>query len=94
MKYVLILLSMFLLSACEPISTDNTPDNRSDTTHESNSNNRYSPQKIDDNSYYVYKSTKASQRVTRIEFNDAICFISTNTSNFDTALSCIPKPHL
>lgn len=97
MKYVMILLSMFLLSACDPISTDSNDqsisNDQSNNTIQSNAN-KYIPEKIDDNSYYVFKSIKSSQRVTRIEFNDAVCFISTNTSNYDTALSCIPKQNL
>ncbi|AFC21923.1 hypothetical protein GAP32_465 [Cronobacter phage vB_CsaM_GAP32] len=109
MKKVLLLLGILVLVGCEPFpdkpsssSTDSsasTESTQSAPESESESSDiSYKAQKnirISDNEVVIYQGSMNNvQTVKRVEDKDAVCWVTMNSKDWTSSISCLPRSQL
>ncbi|AQW89005.1 hypothetical protein pEaSNUABM50_00502 [Erwinia phage pEa_SNUABM_50] len=95
MKYILVLISALLITGCEPVSADNTSTNapkQNNSKYDSNESN-FDPVRLSENTVVLYGTSNNQVLLKRVEDVDGTCWVTLNTKNWDSSVSCVRKEH-
>lgn len=107
MKKILLLLAVLTITGCEPfpdkpVQSSNTEESQSTSTEQSTdsaaSDLDYKPQKnirVSDNEIVIFEGSMHNvQTVKRVEDKDAVCWVTMNSKDWSTSISCLPRAQL